>query len=51
MELLIPTFFKKRTSLEMRGQKLFGAKKLWGGCSKLKDYRPDHAKVWEELHK
>ena len=36
VELLIPTFFKKKQLL-MRGQKLFGAKKLWGGCSKLDD--------------
>ena len=35
-ELLIPTFFQKK--LLMRGQKLFWAKKLWGGCSKLEDY-------------
>ena len=35
VELLIPTFFQKK--LLMRGQKLFWAKKLWGGCSKLED--------------
>ena len=28
------TFPKKKL---MRGRKLFGAKKLWGGCSKLED--------------
>ena len=31
----VPTFFQKK--LLMRGQKLFWAKKLWGGCSKLED--------------
>ena len=35
VELLIPTFFQKK--LLMRGQKLFWAKKIWGGCSKLED--------------
>ena len=33
VELLIPTFFPKKTSHE--GTKLFYVKKLWGGCSKL----------------
>ena len=35
VELLIQTFFKKK--LLMTGQKLFWAKKLWGGCSKLEN--------------
>ena len=35
VELLIPTFFQKK--LLMWEQKLFGAKKLWRGCSKLED--------------
>ena len=29
-------FFQKEAS-HQRGQKLFWAKKIWGGCSKLKD--------------
>ena len=31
----VPTFFGKK--LLMREQKLFWAKRLWGGCSKLED--------------
>ena len=30
-------YCKYEQSLLMRGQKLFCAKKLWGGCSKLED--------------
>ena len=36
VELLIPTFFQKN-KFPMRRQKLFWAKQLWGGCSKLED--------------
>ena len=36
VELLIATFFQKKASHE--GTKIFCAKKLWGGCSKLEDY-------------
>ena len=35
VELLIPTFFRKKASHE--GTNFLGAKKLWGGCSKLED--------------
>ena len=33
--LLIPTFFRKKASHE--GTNFLGAKKLWGGCSKLEN--------------
>ena len=36
VESLIPTFFQNKFLLMSR-QKLFWAKKLWGGCSKLED--------------
>ena len=35
VKLLIPTFFKKKKLMKV--QKLFWAKKIWGGCSKLED--------------
>ena len=35
VELLIPTFFPKKTFHE--GRKTFLCKKLWGVCSKLED--------------